>query len=63
MFGSGNGFWSPTENKTAMRAFADSLRDRSVRKRGRRTGWRFVLELVGVLVVAAAIYGAVAAVA
>lgn len=56
----GNGFWSPTENKPAMRAFADSLRDRSVLKRRRRTGWRFVAELVAVVVVAAGIYGAIA---
>ena len=58
----GNGFWSPTENKRAMRAFVDSLRERSGLKRRRRTGWRFVAELVAVLVVAAGIYGAVAVV-
>ena len=55
MFGSGNGFWTPTQNRPAMRAFVDSLRDRSGRRR-RPRGARLVAELVALGVVTAGIF-------
>ncbi len=63
MFGTGNGFWSPTENKPAMRAFAQSLRDRGQGGRPRRSWPRMLVELVGVAVVAAGIFLVVTALA
>lgn len=61
MLGGGQGFWSPTENKPAMRAFVDSLQRRR-RDRPRRSWSRRLAELVDVLVVAAGIYVVVTAV-
>ncbi len=61
--GSGNGFWSPTENKPAMRAFAQSLRDRGQGARRRRSWPRMLVELVAVAVVAAGIFVVVSALA
>lgn len=59
----GNGFWSPTQNKPAMKAFVDSIRRRRPPRRDRPTGGRFVAELLGVIVVAAGIYGVIELVA
>lgn len=61
MFG-GNGFWSPTDNKPAMRAFAESIRRRRP-DRPRRSWRRLVVELAAVAAVSAGIYGVMAAIA
>lgn len=55
MFGGGQGFWSPTENKPAMRAFVDSI-DRRRPERLRRSWRHWLAEFVAVLVVSAGIY-------
>lgn len=59
----GNGFWSPTQNKPAMKAFTESIRRRGGRRRSHSSGWRFVAELLAVVVVASGIYGLVTLVA
>lgn len=62
MFGGGQGFWSPTENRSAMRAFADSIQRRRP-DRPRRSWRRRLAELVAVLVVSAGIYALVTTIA
>jgi hypothetical protein len=53
MFGGGGvGWWSPTENKPAMKAYADRFRGRRRRRQG---GWR--RRLVGAVAVAAVTVG------
>lgn len=62
MFGGGQGFWSPTENRSAMRAFVDSINRRRP-DRPRRSWRRRLVELVAVLAVSAGIYAVVMAIA
>lgn len=59
----GNGFWAPTQNRPAMKAFTESIRRRAGRRRTPSSGLRFVAELLAVVVVASGIYGLVTLVA
>ena len=56
----GNGFWSPTHNKPAMKAFVGSIRRRAGRRRSRSSGGRFVAELLAVVAVSGGIYALIA---
>ena len=59
----GNGFWSPTQNRPAMKAFTDSIRRRAGRRRSPSSGGRFIAELLSVVVVSGGIYAMIALVA
>ncbi len=53
--GGGNSFWTPTENRPAMRAFVDSIRDRRSRRRLPR-GLRLVVEVLALVLFVVAVY-------
>lgn len=59
--GGGNSFWTPTENRPAMRAFVDSVRDRRSRRRLPR-GPRLLVEVLALLLVVVAVYVALHAI-
>lgn len=53
--GGGNGWWSPTQNRRAMQAFADRVQQR--RPERREHGWRRrAAELFGVVIVTLAVF-------